>query len=726
MPVEQNDSTASGNGRETAAAEPTVVATTESDGDRIVGAAAVERHAASADDAERSGTADRSGMRSAGAPVDAVRRRDPVTAVDPGGDAEAATGTPEAGPSTTDEVTAAGPIAATDSVTAHAARADSPPATGAATGHRPAVGTPASNSGTGVTGTAVDSAAKQPPTVARVAFPRGVLSATALSGVAAALFIPVDRPGIGWLLTGVIVAAAIVTVDYTARRSANRSARTTGEGALADTVIEAVERAPESDASTITAQPKSAETPGSAVRVADSEHPPAAPPVSGAATRTADGTATSSNVAETRRRTTTPTSGGEQAEVGASASPFRFGARVWWSALALALLAVGAFRASEWLFILCVLTAGVVASLAVVRRSAHGVVFEMAAVPLTAMLFAVPWLYHGVTRVRRARMSSQQRVWWSALVTVALLVVFVPLLAGADAVFATLVDGVLPSMDAAELWRWVLLFLLAALGTAGALYLLAAPPPAAGTVVRQRVSRRLTRLEWTLPVGALTILFAVFVGTQLAVLFGGDDYVQRTADLTYAEYARSGFWQLSAVSVLTLAVITVVQRWAARDTGADRAWLRAALSAVSVLTLVIVASALSRMWTYQQAYGFTVLRLLVEVFELWIAAVYLLVLASLVRLRQGWLPRAAVGAAAATLLALAIMNPERFIADRNIDRWEAGKSLDTDYLNDLSADVLPAADRLPDALRREVVAPIVLRLDEDGWRDWNLSRARAR
>ncbi|WP_244961936.1 DUF4153 domain-containing protein [Nocardia otitidiscaviarum] len=656
MPVEQNDSTASGNGRETVAAEPTVVATTESDGDRIVGAAAVERHAASAD----------------------------------------------------------------------AARADSPSATVAATGHRPAVGTPASNSGTGVTGTAVDSAAKQPPTAARVAFPRGVLSATVLSGVAAALFIPLDRPGIGWLLTGLIVAAAIVTVDYTARRSTNRSRRTTGDGALADTVIEAVERAPESDASTSTAQPKPAETSGSAVRVADSERPPAAALAGGASTRTTDGAASSSNVAETHIRTTTPTSGTEQPEVGAGASPFRFGARVWWSALALALLAVGAFRASEWLFILCVLTAGVVASLAVVRRSAHGVVFEMAAVPLTAMLFAVPWLYHGVTRVRRARMSSQQRVWWSALVTVALLVVFVPLLAGADAVFATLVDGVLPSMDAAELWRWVLLFLLAALGTAGALYLLAAPPPAAGTVVRQRVSRRLTRLEWALPVGALTILFAVFVGTQLAVLFGGDDYVQRTADLTYAEYARSGFWQLSAVSVLTLAVITVVQRWAARDTAADRAWLRAALAAVSVLTLVIVASALSRMWTYQQAYGFTVLRLLVEVFELWIAAVYLLVLASLVRLRQGWLPRAAVGAAAATLLALAIMNPERLIADRNIDRWEAGKSLDTDYLNDLSADVLPAADRLPDALRREVVGPIVLRLDDDTWRDWNLSRANAR
>lgn len=274
VPVEQNDSTASGNGRETVAAEPTVVATTESDGDRIVGAAAVERHAASAD----------------------------------------------------------------------AARADSPSATVAATGHRPRWALPhrtAVRASPGPRSTPPRSNPDRCPG----GVPAGVLSATVLSGVAAALFIPLDRPGIGWLLTGLIVAAAIVTVDYTARRSTNRSRRTTGDGALADTVIEAVERAPESDASTSTAQPKPAETSGSAVRVADSERPPAAALAGGASTRTTDGAASSSNVAETHIRTTTPTSGTEQPEVGAGASPFRFGARVWWSALALALLAVGAFRA---------------------------------------------------------------------------------------------------------------------------------------------------------------------------------------------------------------------------------------------------------------------------------------------------------------------------------------------------------------------------------------------
>ncbi|WP_405137256.1 DUF4153 domain-containing protein [Nocardia sp. NBC_01388] len=424
--------------------------------------------------------------------------------------------------------------------------------------------------------------------------------------------------------------------------------------------------------------------------------------------------------------------------------------RMWWGALALGLLGVGVFRAAPWLFVLCVLGAGVAGSFAAVgRRSVFGVFFDMVAVPWAAVM-SVPWLYRGVGRGTGSRRVGA-RVWWSVAATLALLLVFVPLLVGADPVFARLVDAVVPALDTALLVQWGFVFTIAGLGVAGALYVLAGPPPAAdgpsrvtgwmdlviaggAAAVQERGAesvaapriRRLSRTEWGLPMGALTVLFMVFVGTQLAVLFGGDGYVQRTADLTYAEYARSGFWELSMVSMLTLAVIAVVQRWAAQHSAGDRLWLRVGVTSVSVLTLVIVASALHRMWTYQQAYGFTVLRLLVEVFELWIGLVYLLVLASLVRLRREWVPRAAAGAALATLLVLAVVNPERLVADRNIDRWQAGKTLDSGYLGRLSTDILPALDRLPAPQRDEITKDVRAGLDRDTWQGWNLSRSSGR
>nr|WP_278264447.1 DUF4173 domain-containing protein [Nocardia sp. AG03] len=373
---------------------------------------------------------------------------------------------------------------------------------------------------------------------------------------------------------------------------------------------------------------------------------------------------------------------------------------------------------------LCVLGAVVAGSLAVVgRRSARGVVHDMIAVPLS-VFGAVPWAFSGVTSAPRPASANWRRYGVSVAATVALLVVFVPLLGGADATFAGLLSGLVPRIDGASAWEWVLLFAAVGAGALGALYLLAGPPVAATAAARPR--RLWSRAEWVLPVGALVVLFAAFVGAQFVALFGGDDYVQRTAGLTYAQYARSGFWQLSAVSVLTLGVIFAVLHWSAQESAADRRWLRVLLSALSVLTLVIVGSALGRMWTYQQAYGFTVLRLLVQLCELWVGLVYVLVLVAIARLRWSWVSRAAIGTALGTLIALALLNPERFVAERNIARWQDGERLDTVYLRQLSPDVLPALRDLPAPLRAEIEPRILADLDDDPWWAWNLSRGAAR
>ncbi|WP_280491383.1 DUF4153 domain-containing protein [Nocardia asiatica] len=407
----------------------------------------------------------------------------------------------------------------------------------------------------------------------------------------------------------------------------------------------------------------------------------------------------------------------------AKASYLRDAGRWWWATVALALLAVGAVRAAGWLFALCVVAACVAGSLAVVgRRSANGIVYDTLAVGL-AVVAAVPWAYAGTPRMREGNASRARRLGLSVAVTLALLAVFVPLLGSADAMFAALLETVTPELEIPSVVRWIVLFVVLALGALGAMFVLAGPPPPAAGVAGGRTLRR---TEWVLPVGALAILFAAFVATQFVVLFGGDDYVQETSGLTYAEYARTGFWQLSAVTVLTLAVLLIVLRWAAQDTAADRWWLRGLLTAVSLLALVIVASALGRMWTYQQAYGFTVLRLLVEACELWLGLVYVLVIVAVVRLRRAWLPRAVLGTAMATLLVLAVLDPERLIAEKNIDRWQQGRTLDTEYLRTLSPDILPAIDRLPEPVRTDVRAGLRADLDEDSWQSWNFSRARAR
>ena len=143
-----------------------------------------------------------------------------------------------------------------------------------------------------------------------------------------------------------------------------------------------------------------------------------------------------------------------------------------------------------------------------------------------------------------------------------------------------------------------------------------------------------------------------------------------------------------------------------------------------LITLVVVGSALHRMDLYQDAYGFTRLRLLVDAFEAWLGLVVVAVLVAGVRLRGWWLPRLALISGSALLLALALANPDAWIARHNLDRYETTGRVDWSYLQGLSADATPTLAGLSGAQRACALGEASL--DPDGWAGWNLGRALAR
>ncbi len=403
-------------------------------------------------------------------------------------------------------------------------------------------------------------------------------------------------------------------------------------------------------------------------------------------------------------------------------------ARIGWTVATVALLAVGAVRAAGWLFLLCLATAALTGALAVGGgRSLRAMVAAAAMAPV-ACLRALPWTVRGLAGVRGAGRGhdSGVRIAATVAVSVALLTVFGALFASADENFARILRHAVPDVDGPTVFRWVFVGCVSAALLSGAAFLRAAPPDLSG--LEKPGTARVRRLEWAVPLGALVTLFAAFVAVQLTVLFAGDRHVQGTEDLTYADFARGGFWQLLVVTGLTLVVLAAAVRWAPRETRTDRVLIRVVLGALAVLTLVIVASALHRMDLYADTYGLTRLRLLVALCELWLGAVFVLVLIAGIRLRGEWLPRVAVALGVAALLGLAAANPDALVAERNVARFaETGKA-DLSHLAGLSADAVPALSRLPEPERTCVLVPIAqdLRWQPDDWRGWNAGREQAR
>ncbi|MFB7174363.1 DUF4173 domain-containing protein [Streptomyces sp. NPDC056254] len=404
-------------------------------------------------------------------------------------------------------------------------------------------------------------------------------------------------------------------------------------------------------------------------------------------------------------------------------------ARPWtlaWAIGCLALLVIPALRDSAWPSTLAILAAVLLGALALHGSRTWPGVFLSPLGFADSTVSGTAWMLKGL----RSRGGIGKERWLpvakAAAVAVALLVLFGGLFASADAAFADLLGGLIPDVSVEDGPVRFMLFVL------GAVIAIAAARTAAAPLRWDRIEvapgKPRSRVEWALPLVVLNLLFAGFNAVQLAVLFGGYDKVLRSTGLGHAEYARQGFWQLLWATLLTLAVIALALRWAPRSGAGDRRLVRIVLGTLCAMTLVVVASALRRMDFYVDEYGLTRLRVSVAAMELWLGLVIVLIMAAGV-FGARWLPRAVAGSAAAAVLAFGLLSPDGMVAERNVARYEQDGKLDLAYFQSLSADAVPALDRLPEPQRSCALRGINDELAEAGdvpWYAMSMGEYRAR
>jgi hypothetical protein len=191
-------------------------------------------------------------------------------------------------------------------------------------------------------------------------------------------------------------------------------------------------------------------------------------------------------------------------------------------------------------------------------------------------------------------------------------------------------------------------------------------------------------LDVTAILGSIVALFVIFLSVQVGWLFGGERLVRSTTGLSYAEYARHGFFELVWVTLLLLPVL-VGTRAFIRD-GDEKAVRRHRMLATPLLVLVagVMASAMGRMALYVHYYGPSLDRLYASVFMLWLALVFAWFGLTILR---GRLHDFAAGMAITgffTLAALNVVDPEALVARASLERATSALQL---------ADSLPATAR---------------------------------
>ncbi len=169
--------------------------------------------------------------------------------------------------------------------------------------------------------------------------------------------------------------------------------------------------------------------------------------------------------------------------------------------------------------------------------------------------------------------------------------------------------------------------------------------------------------------------------------------------LTYAQYAREGFFQLCIVSVFNAVLLIVLQTFMRRTPGERGLLRRTYAGIISLFTLILIATALSKMILYIDAYGMTRSRVLATWMILLLAVAFIL---SLIHVFCKKFPLA-IGifiTCALFLLILFLPNIDGMIADYNVDAYLSGNltSVDVDSLCDLDLSAVPALSRLEEHL----------------------------
>ena len=237
--------------------------------------------------------------------------------------------------------------------------------------------------------------------------------------------------------------------------------------------------------------------------------------------------------------------------------------------------------------------------------------------------------------------------------------------------------------------------------------------------------------------GLLNVLFACFVAVQFRYFFGGAARVMSITELTYSEYARRGFFELTWVAGLVLPLLLGAHALLRRNSPTAERIFRPLAGAQIALLFVIMASAVARMRLYQSEYGLTELRLYTTAFMLWLGVVFIwFAWTVLVNGKRERFACGALVAAFVTVGLLHLVNPDAYIVRANAAHARAGRSFDAEYAASLSADAVPALiSALPSFGRDERCRlergftenwiPTSNEFDED-WRAWNLARWRAR
>ena len=228
---------------------------------------------------------------------------------------------------------------------------------------------------------------------------------------------------------------------------------------------------------------------------------------------------------------------------------------------------------------------------------------------------------------------------------------------------------------------------------------------------------------------SLNIIYLFFCIIQIKALF------LKNVSINYADYARKGFFQLMIVSAINLITILIAKNYN-KNINVKTKYINSMSILMVLFTFIILLSSAYRMFLYESAYGYTMLRLLVYC-SLFTESILLIPTIIYILDKPINLTKAYFTIITVIYVCMNLANFEKIIAKRNIDRYFATGKLDMYYLeyatgSDAVEEIVRVLDRIDEEGNRTHAERYLsemyneLKNNKMDFRDYNYSKLRAK
>ena len=185
-------------------------------------------------------------------------------------------------------------------------------------------------------------------------------------------------------------------------------------------------------------------------------------------------------------------------------------------------------------------------------------------------------------------------------------------------------------------------------------------------------------------------VYIAYLFSQLAYFFSGfGGFLPE--EFTYAEYARRGFFELTAVSVINILIVILVSALCKKKQGRLPLGVKLLSLFLCLFSLVLAGTEIAKMKMYTDAYGLTRLRILTTLFMVFLAIVFLALIVQLFFRRFPYL-KVAVLFGALIAVTVSFVSVDRMVADYNVWAYQSGvlETVDVDTITELGDAAVPA------------------------------------